>query len=279
MLCSFIYIRNFKNIFSRFKGLIIPLLVFLIYLIFTHSLYDCIDLILLGLFDFGTKNVESLPIIPIIALIIFTYYIYDIIKNKNSKNIYITYYALGGLALTVPIFDINHILGPIFLFLIVIFTKLDLKLKINTTIVNILLVVAYTMLAINIGTSQEFSSFNHYKFLPCASDFSKNMDNVIYSYKKKYPNSIIVSPYAPLYDTIADKKITYFDLTLTGNYGHLGTQKIINMVEDNTYYFIYKNYNSKEISQFDIKLCNHIIKNSKLVDSVGEYDIYYYVKK
>lgn len=277
MICSFIYIRDFKKILNRLKGLIIPLIIFLIYLVFTKSLYDCIDLIVLGLFDFGTKNTKYSPIVLIMSLLLVSYYIWNIIKNKNKDNNYLTYYALGSLSLVIPIFDLNHIMGSIFFFLIIIFTKYDIKL--NVKLFNAVVATMIIIITCYFGSTLHFSSFNHYPYLLSSSDDYKRMNDVIYFYKTKYPNSKMVSPSAPLYDTIADKRITYFDLTLTGNYGHLGTQKIINMLENDTYYFIYKNYNGNEISQFDTKLCEHIIKNSKLVDEIGEYNIYHYIEK
>ena len=275
ILCSLLYRRDIKACLKRITGVIIPTIIFAIYLVITKSLYSFIDLTFLGLFDFGSKNKESSMLFIIIFILMFIYYIYDIFKGK-SRDKYLSFYGIGTLAFMIPIFDFNHSACALLFFLLIIFVRKDLRLNyylFNTFLVCLLCVFTYLFVRISY-TPFYIQNFNHFPmFISGHNRFSK----VLESYKK-YPNSIMIDPNGVFYDIVLDKKITYFDVPLTGNYGHLGTDNMINKLEDDTYYFISKKYSNSSVSQFDTKLCDYIIENSRLVDSVSTFNIYYYRK-
>ena len=272
MICSFLYIRDLKRIFQRIKGMIIPLIIFFIYLLVTHSFYSFFDLTFLGLFSFGKHNTTYSYSIIGLFFIFLVFYLYDIFKNKNQDN-YLTYYALGSLSFLIPIFDLNHFMGALLLFLLFLFTKYNIQLRFE--IINFFLILIFLFLIVVDKNDSNIYSFNHYPLFRSSSNTYQEMNDVLYYYEEKYPNSVMISPFAALYDTISDKRITYFDNTLTGNYGYSGLKKMIHMLNDDTYYFIYKKYKVKEVDQFDIELCEYVIDHSQLVDSIGDYYIYY----
>ena len=88
----------------------------------------------------------------------------------------------------------------------------------------------------------------------------------------------MVGTEAMLFDIASNKKITYFDMPLTGNYGYNGTKKMINKVkkQHNNYYFINICTHKKEnVTQLDFELIEYIINNSKKVDEIDCYGVYY----
>ena len=79
-------------------------------------------------------------------------------------------------------------------------------------------------------------------------------------------------------DIISNRKITYFDITLKGNYGYKGTEKMITKIDNlkDVYFFIDMRslLECLDKTQLDYKLLTTIIKTSKLVDKVDSYNIY-----
>lgn len=124
-------------------------------------------------------------------------------------------------------------------------------------------------------TSFQNVSFKKYPHFTFFLENDPQQEEILNTYQK-YPNSIMIDPWSMKFDIMADKKITYFDVPLTGNYGYHGTSNMIKRLKKETYYFILTDYKHPGISQFDQKLCQYVVEHGKLVDTIYQYSIYYY---
>jgi len=135
----------------------------------------------------------------------------------------------------------------------------------------------------------KLSPFNHFDMtFGEKSTFNKNKN--IIAKMKKYDNNIIFAEKGSFYSIVLDKKMDYFTISHKGNYGYNGFNKMkkrFNNLHD-TYVFIDidfykllkndldKGLNTRLVdSQFDIELCEYIMKNSKYVERVEDFNIYY----
>ena len=237
-------------------------------------MYLFIDLTFLGLFDFGRKNTKSSPFLIALFILMFSFLLYDIIKGKKESK-YLSYYALGSLSFMIPIYDLHHFSATFLFVLLVLFNKKIIKMNyilFNSFLICLEVVFVFLYLSITYQ-SIYFKSFNHFPYYLGAS---KDAESVLKVYGNTYPNSIMLDVRGIFYDIVLDKKITYFDIPHTGNYGRMGTQNMISKLKKDTHYFISKDYKKINIDQFDTELCDYIIKHSTLVDSISIYNIYYY---
>ena len=273
LLVSLLYRKELKGIINRIKGVFIPCIIFLIYLLITKSLYEFIDLTVLGLFDFGKKNTLVSAFTITIFIVCLIVGIVCLIKG-NKEHRYITYYAIGSLSFMIPIFDLNHASCTILFFYLLLFIR---EYPINYKYINIglfMLLVLFGYKYYDIVYDDIYiHNFNH---LPIYISGSNDYEEVLDYYENKYPNSYMIDLDGVLYNIASDKKITFLDIPLTGNYGHRGKKAIIEKLEKNKYYFISSLVFNYDFYQFDYDLCNYIIEHSELVDSVSTYNIYYY---
>ena len=274
LLCSLLYRRNLKGCINRIKGVLIPCLIFFIYLLITRSLYNFIDLAILGLFDFGDKNVFNSKFFILLFIILAIMGIIDLIKGKEEYK-YITWYAIGSLSFMIPIFDMNHAACTVLFFLLLLFAKKEIPIRyglFNTFLVGLLCFFTYRFI---VSYYTPFYIFN-YNHIPFYISSLKHYDEVLDYYDNKYPNSYMIDINGVFYDIVLDRKISYLDIPLTGNYGHRGVLTVQEKLEDDAYYFISKYDAKKLIYQFDNDLCDYVIEHSELVDEVGIYNIYHF---
>ena len=266
---------KFKTILKRIVGAIIPILLFTLYLIITKSLMRFIDLCVLGLFDFASNNggIKILFFISIFMLAsIIIYY-------KKSKDIKCSY-LIGAFFFPFPIFDIYHFFLYLSIYVLLFINNPNFKCeKIEYIFSSILVVYLLLSIIIRIDFYKELSflKLNHFKYYLVQKN-DKEKFNMLYKKYNSYNNSIMVGTEAMLFDIASNKKITYFDMPLTGNYGYNGTKKMINKVkkQHNNYYFINICTHKKEnVTQLDFELIEYIINNSKKVDEIDCYGVYY----
>ncbi len=285
---SFIGIRNIKKILKRLAGCFIPILLFIIYLLITNSLYQFIDLTILGLFDFNSKN--TLPFNSYIILSIITLIITIILTIKNKKEI-LLYYVLGSFAFIYPICDISHYtyLFSIFIVSIIYLYNDKIKLKYVPYILICLLVILNVFVRYPLYEEMKKSPFNHFDMtFGEGSSFISNKK--IINKMNEYDKIIIFSEKGSYYSIVLDKKMDYFTIVHRGNYGYDGFNKMkdrFNNLHDTYVFLDYNFYNlvKKDLdkgldtaitrSQFDMELCEYIIDNSKFVDKVEGFNIYY----
>lgn len=273
IICSFLACLNLKRCGKRMIGLMIPTIVFLLYLVGTKSLYCFIDLTILGLFDFENKNTLTINYIIIATILMSLYYgIYLVRHRKNQKENIIVLYAVGSLSFLIPIFDLNHFSCAFPFFILVLMEKQEFR--INYTIMNSFLMGLILLFGYLYITHVNINSFKTYPhFLIYIEESNKN-EKVLKKYKEEYPKSIMITPQAMWYDIILDKKITYYDIPLTGNYGKGGSQSMIDNLSSNTYYFIPKGCGSL-VTQYDNKICEYIANHASFVEEDRNFQIYY----
>lgn len=273
-LCSLFCCRKWRSAFQRFLGVLLPLVVFFIYLILTNTFSSFYDLCILGLFNFGKKNTSSVLLIVIFSLSILIFYFVFLLRHKREDN-FVIYYAIGSFSFLIPIFNFSHFSGFFFFFLLVIFMKYKFPFHGKLLSVFLIGLVSFLFFFSGVVNFQNLTLRN-YPHLFFFFESYPEQEKLIEYYEKKYPNSIMIDAWSMKYDIATNKKITYFDVPLTGNYGYLGTQNMIQRLKKDTYFFISKYYESSFVDQFDRELCQYVIDNSELVDSVGEFNIYYY---
>ena len=200
ILFSFLSCFNLRKCWKRFLGILPVIGIFVIYLLVTKSFYAFIDLTVLGLLDFGNKNTLFVNYIGVFSFIIFLYYVGYLFHHRKEKegNI-IIFYALGSMSFLLPIMDWNHFACCFLFFLLVLFDKY--QFKIQTTLFSIFLigllgVFFYSFLHI----SYDKISFNHYPHFFIYIDSPKISNDIIYKYKKEYPNSIMIDTNAGFFN-------------------------------------------------------------------------------
>lgn len=282
LFLSFLGIRNLKKILKRLSFSLIPCFILLLYLLFTNSFSQFINLCFLGLIDFGTKNYDANKMILIISLIILLILIFNTLKN--NKNIW-NYYALGSFFFVFPLFDFYHFL----LFLGIVFLLLIDKIKFSEKFVKILsliliteLLILNTMFLQNKFNDLQFLKEDHFKLYLLKNYDKKRINNIIKEYKsysKKYQNVYMLDDITMFYDLVSNKKITYFDVLLKGNYGYKGSEKMLLQVKNmhNAIFFIDKDKYKKlpEKNQLDKEIIKYIITKSEKIDYIENYNIYY----
>lgn len=278
LIFSCIGIRNIKSIGKRIVACIIPVIVFFIYLIGTGSLEFFIDLCFLGLFDFGTSNGNYLGLGAIVCMVIVLGLLYLIIKNPKKINYY---YVLGSFFFAFPIFDFCHMGYFMTIVFLLILPQINLK---HPTIFSAIMMGV--LLGMNIlVTGINYSEVSMLRVVPKFEEYVQtktnkkkiiNVYNKYLEYKKR--DALMVGEQAMFYDIAVNNPITYFDVTLRGNYGYNGTNKMIQKVKNiqQQIFFIdmnrYKYLNDK--NQLDKKLIKYIIEHSKKIDDVENYVVY-----
>lgn len=278
ILMSLISTFDFIKIKKRMIGCLIPISIFMLYLFITGSFYNFLDLCIFGLFDFGGSNHLINKPLLIVSIVILLVLFKRIIANPKDKY---NYYALGAFSFCLPILDFHH-----FGFFLSIFTLINIdKIKLsgnyirNMSILLVMFVLSmYALMVPDKYNNLSLMNKGHLNYYILKEKEKMYIDEIFLKYKK-YKNSIMLDDNAIVYDLMDDRKITYFDVLLKGNYGYNGTVKMINRIDDmhDIYFFVdrkkYLNLDSKE--QFDAEIVKYVISNSKKIDSVSVFDIYY----
>lgn len=277
LITNLLFLKDIKRILKRSFGVFLPCLVFFIYLLLTKSLYKFIDLCFIGLFDFQANNGNIFNILGIISIILI---ILLIIKYFKTKDIKISY-VIASYFLAFPLFDFYHF--SMFLAIFILYFIKDTNLNevyIKKLSIIILLIVLTFNILIRIDTYKQlhFLKLNRFEYY-LVKDYEKEKFHKLLKKYQEKENTIIVGNHAMIIDIISNRKITYFDITLKGNYGYKGTEKMITKIDNlkDVYFFIDMRslLECLDKTQLDYKLLTTIIKTSKLVDKVDSYNIYY----
>lgn len=277
LITNLLFLKDIKRILKRSFGVFLPCLVFLIYLLLTKSLYKFIDLCFIGLFDFQANNGNIFNILGIISII---FIILLIIKYFKTKDIKISY-VIASYFLAFPLFDFYHF--SMFLAIFILYFIKDIKesaayLEKISIIILIITLTFNILIRIDTYKQLRFLKLNRFEYYLVRDYEKEKFHKLLKKYQEK-ENAIIVGNHAMIIDIISNRKITYFDITLKGNYGYNGTKKMITKIDNlkDVYFFIDMQSLSEclDKTQLDYKLLTTIIKKSKLVDKVDSYNIYY----
>ena len=274
LICSIISTKSIKKSMNRFLYSMIPIVIFLLYLVFNNTFNNFIDLCFLGISDFASKNhLFSQYFVDVLLLVSLIYLIYSFIKYRGDK---LNYYLLGSYIFIVPIVDFLH-----FNFLLLFFTLIILyrfKKKININVNLIIIAIFINSFIVNLSMidylkDYKFSNNKHFRMYLVTKEIDNYIDDILNKYNS-YDNSYIISMCSMFFDIASDKKITYFDIPLYGNFGHNGLDKMIDKINNShdTYYFVKKETNR----QYAMELYKNIKNNGEYIDSIYDYSIYYF---
>lgn len=277
LILNLLFLRDKGRILKRILGVSLVSILFLIYFLWTGSFLEFIDLCFLGLFDFGNNNGNYINIYVVLSIIIILYIINYYFKNKDIK----CSYVIGSFFFAFPIFDYYHF--NMFFTIVALFfiKKIEISAKYirNFSIFLTTLILLFgILLKKDFYKDLEFLEFDRFSYYLVRSNDKKEFSDVFNEYQK-YDNAFMIGDCSMLFDVASNKKITYFDVPLKGNYGYNGTRKVIKRVSKmhNVVFFIdfkkFKAYGDRE--QLDYNLLKFVIDNSKKIDSVGDYNIYY----
>jgi hypothetical protein len=100
-----LFIKDFKRMFKRGIGFIIPILLISVYLLINDCFYEFIDYTFLGMGSFATQETTISVFGLIIIIVSMLYLIYEYIKKKDIKIIYLLSFQL----LIFPMVENYHI--------------------------------------------------------------------------------------------------------------------------------------------------------------------------
>ena len=274
LICSMISTKSIKKSINRFLYSMIPIVIFLLYLVFNNTFNNFIDLCFLGISDFASKNhLFSQYFIDVLLLVSLIYLIYSFIKYKGDK---LNYYLLGSYIFIIPIVDFLHFHYVLVLFSLVIFYREKISVDYKMILISIVFLLgsfigclSYT----NYLKDYRFINIKHFKMYYVNKNTERYINNILDKYNS-YDNSYIISMGSMFFDIASDKKITYFDIPLYGNFGHNGLDKMIDKINNShdTYYFVKKETNR----QYAMELYKNIKNNGEYIDSIYDYSIYYF---
>ena len=277
LITNLLFLKDIKRILKRSFGVFLPCLVFFIYLLLTKSLYRFIDLCFIGLFDFQANNGNIFNILGIISIIFIILLIIKYLKTKDKK----ISYLIASYFLAFPLFDFYHF--SMFLAIFILYFIKDFKesaayLEKISIIILIITLTFNILIRIDTYKQLRFLKLNRFEYYLVRDYEKEKFHKLLKKYQEK-ENAIIVGNHAMIIDIISNRKITYFDITLKGNYGYNGTEKMIAKIDNlkDVYFFIDMKslLECLDKTQLDYKLLTTIIKKSKLVDKVDSYNIYY----
>lgn len=272
--------RDKKKLLKRFVGLFIPCFIFLVYLVLSNSLWDFFNLCFLGLFDFRSNNGRLFGAYFYISILLFIFMFLFIIKHKKLKY---NYYLPCTFFFAYPLFDLYHFSLYIFFFILMIFSYYDdfcakylFKLGL---ILDILLLCLYTFGI----SSYKFVSRNYMKYydtlvLPY---FEGSNFRPVFKFLDKYcedNNCIILNFINPYYNISNDYGIDYFTVSLKGNHGYNGVNRLIKDLRDDKRAYIVldarlianRDYNGQE----NYEVFDYVIKTYEKIDSWKCFDVY-----
>lgn len=276
----FIYFHDGKKLLRRLLGMLFPCVIYFVYLVCMGSLFSFIDLCILGMFDFATQNVEIVIIYFVLSLFLFIISFIYIIFNKKDI---LGYYVLAFFSIMIPIFSYYHF----FVYLVAVSCLLMRKLKISGNYIrNLSILLCGIIVFFNVMMMEgkyQFLKIHNFDFLylPVYSkDNLLTLDKLYNKYRKK-GNTEILSSKSVWIKIKNEQDLNYFSVFLSGNFGYNGTQKMIQRVRTmgDSYYIVdnfeYKRALSKK-EQFEVQTTEYIIKNSKVVENIGDYIVYRY---
>ena len=273
LIFSFILLKDFKRIGKRLVGVCIPGVIFLIYLLITGSFYNFLDLCLFGLFDFNNSN-GNFNIISLISYLLLLIVFIAMILKKDIK----FGYVVGSFFFVFPLFDMYHFS----LFLMIFCLSFIDRFESNKYLGKVSFLVFIVLIGLNIlirsDLERGFLKVDKFECYLLDIPTKNKLEKVIRKYKE-YDNAIMVGDLAMISDVSTGRDISYFDVTLKGNYGYDGTNKMIKKFDklEDIYIFIdvERLEKVKDTTQLDYNLLKHIIKNSKEVDGVSSFKVYY----
>lgn len=270
-ICSIISTFSVNKAIKRFLGTIVPLVVFVVYLLLTKSFYDFLNLSILGIFDFGSNNNYISTFYLILLCLVIGYLIYLFISDKKNKN---NYYLLGSISFIIPICDYFHFNYLLIILIVVVLYKHTGVKYLKELCITLLVFTLGLNFFLNVSIFKEiqFTEINHFKGYLSTKSFNKFLTATDKKYKQE-DNNYMFSFYNMFFDISTDKKITYFDVPLYGNFGYDGINNMKERIDKmhDVYFYVSDDDNV----QYAKEIYDYIKNNSEFVETYLGIDIYY----
>ena len=221
------YIKKPKKILKRIIPFIITNLLVVGYFHLNNALYDYINFAFLGLLDFSNGN-GNFNFITIIVVLVSIYLIKEYIKTKDKELLYIIAFQI----MAYPLFNISHTLLAL---IPVVYYLLKKHPKINTLIIKtapIFILIPIISLIINYNLCSPTYDNNLFKYRYLQKEYRDDLNALESYFKGNYDNVYFFIMEAYLYKLSLTIPINEYDLTLKGNLGYNGEEKMIEKIKD-----------------------------------------------
>ena len=269
-----LFIKNYKKIFKRIVGFLIPNIIFLIYLIKNNILYNFIDYCFLGIKSFAKDNLVTEPVGIFLLITSFIYLIIKYFKTKDIKIIYL----ISFLLFAYPIIDKYHTMIAFIPSLGYFLNNLKLSKKILQISFLVFIIYSFSnsayLLKYKDYTFPNDINLIKYRIIPHSKYFKEYLDTIItYLDDNKDKKIFITNKNSYLIKLEANLPITKYDLLNDGNLGSSGSTGIINEIEN----ICKNNQCAFLLDEKEVFTQNH--EYSQYNTSIMKYIYYKYPKK
>ncbi len=272
----------------------ITLLPTLIYLAVHGAFFDFVDLCFAGILDFGQKNSTGSFLIwqtMFVIIVSISCLLWFFKIEKDRKMLLLGIFSLCSLIIIVPLINTYHIYISLLIpllaaitFLTKIITALD-KAKVQKVLHAVACLAGVAIIAYigyeNVNDILYFeptslgTKYEVYKGLNRWEGHKEEIENVTNYVLQKEADGFsvfIMSPDASFYMNPLKRNNNKFDLILQGNLGYKGEERLIEQIKciENPL-FLKKNF---LIFQESLMVDDYIKENYRIVDKIGEYDVY-----
>ena len=220
------YIRKPKKIIKRIIPIIITNIIVIGYFYFNNALFDYINYAFLGLLDFRSGN-GNFNIITIIDLLIVVYIIREYLKTKNFELLYI----LAFMIMAYPLFNISHSLTAIIPLVYYLLKKHSKITNLFLKVAPIFILIPIVSLIINYAICKPRYDDGLFKYRYLQDEYMSDIDALKDYFHDEYDNVYFFLMESYLYKLSLDIPINEYDLTLKGNMGYDGENKMIEKIK------------------------------------------------
>ncbi len=221
------YLKNPKKILKRIIPVIITNLLVIGYFYLNNALYDYINFAFLGLLDFSNGN-GNFNIITIIDLLIVVYIIREYLKTKNFELLYI----LAFMIMSYPLFNISHSLTAIIPLIYYLLKKHPKITSLFLKFAPIFIIIPIISLIINYAICNPRHDNRLFKYRYLQNEYMSDIDALKSYFHDDYNDVYFFLMEAYLYKLTLNIPINEYDLTLKGNMGYDGEDKMIEKIRN-----------------------------------------------
>lgn len=274
-----LFTKDFKKIFHRIAGFLIPNIILLVYLLKNNILNSFIEYCFLGLKNFAKDNLYLPKVNVVIVIVIIIYLIYEYCKTKEIKLLYIISFQLFAY----PIFDTYHVVIPFLIVCSYILNKRQFSKKIFQLVFILLVSFSFVNSYISIINGSDIFSQNEglLKYRKLNKQSYNYIQEVSAYYKENIINNqiYIIDPLSYYIKLVGNIKIDKYDLLNNGNLGLKTSKDIINFLDkecENTHCIFIQTNNIGDINrnQYDYELILYAIKNYQKTNQINYFSVY-----
>lgn len=221
------YFKKPKKILKRIIPVIITNLLVIGYFYLNNALYDYINFAFLGLLDFSNGN-GNFNIITIIDLLIVVYIIREYLKTKNFELLYI----LAFMIMSYPLFNISHSLTAIIPLIYYLLKKHPKITSLFLKFAPIFILIPIISLIINYAICNPRYDNRLFKYRYLQNEYMSDIDALKSYFHDDYNDVYFFLMEAYLYKLTLNISINEYDLTLKGNMGYDGEDKMIEKIKN-----------------------------------------------